>query len=132
MAEGVKYKNKKKSGRLGADGRRLNAQTILLFIQIVFGLVVIIIAGYFFIENRYAIKREMRMVQNRLEIKTINDDLKDVQKRIWVLEDRLNANPSDRTVKEDLRKLESEKDSYVLKKSILLQQTIGTNIESTK
>ncbi len=84
-------------------------------------LVVIIIGGYMFIENRYALRNQLQKIEIRLDMKIIRDDRSQTQDRIWDLEDRIKENPEDITAIEELRKLKEDKKDYVDKLNTLRQ-----------
>lgn len=87
-------------------------------------LVVIIIGGYMFIENRYALRNQLQKIEIRLEMKIISDDRSQTQDRIWDLEDRIKGNPEDITAIEELRKLKEGKKDYEDKLNALRQSII--------
>lgn len=85
------------------------------FIGIIVGIVTllsILFGIYNHFENRYAIKKEidrqMRLLEKRLDIKIKSDYLKEMQKKIWDLEDIIEDNPNDETAKKQLKRLEFE------------------------
>jgi len=84
-------------------------------------LVVIIIGGYMFIENRYALRNQLQKIEIRLEMKIIRDDRSQTQDRIWDLEDRIKENPENITAIEELRKLKEDKKDYADKLNTLRQ-----------
>lgn len=85
--------------------------------------IISIIAAFFtsyqFVDNRYALKKKLILIENRLERKIINDDLTQLQNRIWNLEDRLDERPNDKTLKEEIRLRKCEKDDLDKKLEIL-------------
>ncbi len=76
---------------------------ILTIIGIVFGV-------YFYIENRYALAEELKKTQQRLDYKILTDKFDAIQERIWKIKERSGEKPRDKTIKEELQKLESDKE----------------------
>ena len=77
---------------------------LITLIGLVFGI-------YFYMENRYALAEELNKVKQRLDYKIKADQLKSVQDRIWVIEDRYQSRRMDPTTMEELRKLKESKES---------------------
>jgi hypothetical protein len=82
--------------------------TLLTLIGLVFG-------GYLFFESRYVKAEDLHKLETkfaqldcRLDLKIRNDVIDQTQKRVWDLQDRLEKNPNDTTVKGDLRELEQK------------------------
>jgi len=96
-------------------------RTVLEIIGAIVALVVVIIGGYMFIENRYALRNQLQKIEIRLEMKIIRDDRSQTQDRIWDLEDRIKENPEDITAIEELRKLKEDKKDYADKLNTLRQ-----------
>ncbi len=87
-------------------------------------LVVIIIGGYMFIENRYALRNQLQNIEIRLEMKIISDNRSQTQDRIWDLEDRIKENPENITAIEEVRKLKEDKKDYKDKLNALRQSVM--------
>ena len=98
---------------------------LLQTLATLFGIVVIIIGGYMFIERRYALrekvveieqryapKEEVKRLEIRLDMKILNDYIKQTQSRIWALEERIKIKPDDVTAQEEIRRLKDEKKNY--------------------
>lgn len=64
--------------------------------------------AYFFIENNYAKAEEVQKIEQRLEYKIKSDQRKEIQQRLWQLEDRYEKKSMPETTKEEYRKLQDE------------------------
>lgn len=65
--------------------------------------------AYFYIEGNYAKAEEVQKIEQRLEYKIKSDQGKEIQQRLWLLEDRYERRPMAETTKEEYRKLQEEK-----------------------
>jgi len=81
----------------------------LAFILVVTALLGTFFGAYWWIETRYALSEDLRMVAQRLDYKIASDQLQSIQQRIWQIKDRCGEFPKDMTTKEELRKLEEDK-----------------------
>ena len=68
-------------------------------------------ASYFYVESTYAKGEEVQKIEQRLEYKIKSDQGKEIQQRLWLLEDRYEKKPMAETIKEEYRKLQEEKKS---------------------
>lgn len=85
------------------NGRILSALvSVVTIVGIAFG-------AYFYIEGNYAKAAEVQKIEQRLEYKIKSDQGKEVQQRLWLLEDRYEKKPMAETIKEEYRKLQEEK-----------------------
>jgi predicted adenine nucleotide alpha hydrolase (AANH) superfamily ATPase len=93
-------------------------------VSIITTVVAVCLSGYFFIENNYAsskdfekVKTAIAKVDYRLDIKILEDDLRNYQKRLWQLEREKGKNCDEcqelktdiEIIREKLRRLRSEK-----------------------
>lgn len=76
----------------------------------------IIFGVYFYNEARYASAKDLKetkeytqKVEKRLDHKILNDNLHEIQKRIWILDDKYEKKMPD-TVKEEYRELMEKKE----------------------
>lgn len=98
-------------------------------LQLIIGLLTIIgicFAAWFYIDTHKAdcadvqkVEQKVTQVQTDLEIHKLDNYLKSVQQRIWTIKERHGERPRDRTVNEELQKLEVEKSSTEKKLDIL-------------
>ncbi len=63
---------------------------LLQALATIFGIVVIIVGAYMFIEQRYALKDQLQNIKVRLDMKIISDQILHTQSRIWKLKDRVD------------------------------------------
>ncbi len=85
------------------NGRLLSSLvSVATIVGIAFG-------AYFYIEGNYAKAGEVQKIEQRLEYKIKSDQGKEVQQRLWLLEDRYEKKTMPETIKEEYRKLEVEK-----------------------
>jgi hypothetical protein len=63
-----------------------------------------------YLDNRYAFATEVKKIEQRLDIKILNDQFFNIQERIWRLEDYYEGRVMPITVKDEYRKLINEKD----------------------
>jgi len=75
----------------------------------------VIFTAYFWIDGRYALSQELEKTKARLEYKILSDQFQAISDRIWKIKDRAGEKPKDPTVKEELRQLESDKESVKVK-----------------
>lgn len=92
---------------------------ILTIIGIVFGI-------HRYMENRYALAQEVKQeikkvdqkvekTDQRLDYKILSDQSNEIQKRIWIIEDRYQKKPMEETVKEELNTLKKNSEELKLK-----------------
>lgn len=62
--------------------------------------------AYQYFEHRYASAEDVAQIEQRLDYKIVSDKYYSTQERIWKIHDRCGKNPTDPTVKEQLRTLE--------------------------
>lgn len=74
----------------------------------------------------HAVSEKVQYVENRLDSKILGDKIYHYQQRIWELEDRLEANPSNERDREDLRQLQLQKKKLEEEQRILLQKIVGS------
>ncbi len=96
-------------------------RTVLEIIGAIVALVVVIIGGYMFIENRYALKNQLEKIEIRLEMKIVSDNIHQIQNRVWDIQDRLSENPGDKTAKEEVRELKEKKKNFENELNVLRQ-----------
>ena len=84
--------------------------SIASVISIVFGV-------YFYNEARYASAKDLKeaneytqKIEKRLDQKILNDNLNEIQKRIWMLEDKYDKKQIPDTVKQEYRELKEKKE----------------------
>lgn len=65
--------------------------------------------AYFYIDSNYAKAAEMQKIEQRLDYKIKSDQSKEVQQRIWLLEDRYYHKNMPESTKEEYRELKEEK-----------------------
>lgn len=82
----------------------------------VLALVGMFFAAYFFIDERYALEKELRksnlqieILDKRLQSKIIADSKDQIQNRIWTLEELLEKEPSRINYKNDIKELQMQK-----------------------
>lgn len=75
-----------------------NIVTALTLLGIAFG-------AYFHIDNRYALAKELQLVEMRLDQKITNDEILAIQKIIYQLEDQYQDKHMPESVKDDIRDL---------------------------
>jgi low affinity Fe/Cu permease len=87
----------------------------------VIALVGFLFSAFFFIDNRYASSEDVKQIEQRLDYKITADQMNDMQNRLWTLEDRYghNLERANDIVKQEYRKLKSEKDELSKKLDIL-------------
>ena len=98
-------------------------------ITFIIGLLAIIgtcMGAWFYIDEHKAdcasvekVEQNVKQVQVDLEIHKLDNYLKSIYQRIWTIKERHGEVPRDRTVKEELQKLEVEKQSTEKKLDIL-------------
>ena len=74
------------------------------------GVVSLAFGTYFFFEKRYALAEELVKTNQRLEQKIDQDRLNNIQDRLWRMEDRLQDRKPTELEKEEIRKLQVEKE----------------------
>lgn len=79
----------------------MNLRTIVTLAS----LVGIAFSAYFYIDSRYALARDLQLVEVRLEQKINSDQINNLQRRIWSIEDRYSDVQMPETVAEELREL---------------------------
>jgi hypothetical protein len=81
----------------------------------------ILFSAFFFLDNRYARSENMKQIEQRLDYKIVADQLKDIQIRIWTLEDRYGQNleKTNDIIKQEYRKLKAEKEELSKKLDLL-------------
>lgn len=72
-------------------------------------LIGIVFSIYFYMEKRYALAEDVQKLEQRLDYKITTDQLKDVQNRMWVLEDRYYKKEMSDSTKEEYRRLLEDK-----------------------
>lgn len=84
--------------------------SIASVISIIFGV-------YFYNEARYASAKDLKeakeysqKIEKRLDQKILNDNVNEIQKRIWLLEDKYEKKQMPDTVKEEYRELKEKKE----------------------
>ena len=83
--------------------------SIITIISITFGI-------YFHFEKKFALAEEVRRIEQRLDYKIKADQLRDIQQRLWTIEDRFKGCAMDKTTEEEYRKLQVDKEE--LKRSL--------------
>ncbi len=143
--EGKKLKNTKTVKKKKDGGKRRTSdddkKKMKDFVQtnrffVIMAILSAAFAVYLHFENRYAIKAEinkqMRLVEIRLEIKITEDQLKDTEERMTVLNSRLKKNRSNITAKEGVVSLKSKIKSYDRKLDILYESLLTKKINDPK
>jgi hypothetical protein len=118
-ASNNKTKPKKKGN--GTDEPLKNKPSLLQLLQFIATILVIfgIIFGvYRFIDDRYALKNELKSVEIRLEILEIKINLQDIEDRICYLSLKTKRDPED---EKQIMKLESKRGSLEKEKDFLFQ-----------
>jgi hypothetical protein len=80
--------------------------TILVSLGSILGMA---FGAYFYIETNYAKAAEVAQVEQRLDYKIKSDQSKEIQQRIWQLDDRYEKKAMPEAVKEEYRRIEEEK-----------------------
>ena len=98
-------------------------------IQLIIGMLTIIgvcFGAWFYVDEKKAdcadvqkVEQKVGQMQTDLEVHKLDNYLKSVQQRIWTIKERHGEIPRDRTVKEELQKLEVEKQSAEKKLDVL-------------
>ncbi len=101
-------------------------KNVLQAVGAVLAVVVVILGAYNYIDNRYALKNQLRNIEIRLEIKIKSDDIRQIQDRLWTLEDRL-AEQEDATLREELRTLRQQYTDTQEELKLLRASIIGTS-----
>ncbi len=65
--------------------------------------------AWFYLDDRFAKCEDVKKVEKRLDLKILSDQLMHIQQRIWTIKDRAGEKPKDPTVKEELNRLEIDK-----------------------
>ena len=68
-------------------------------------LIGIAFSAYFYIDNRYALAKELQLVEMRLDQKITNDEILAIQKIIFQMEDKYQDKHMPESVKDDIRGL---------------------------
>lgn len=68
-------------------------------------LIGIVFSAYFYLDSRYALARDLQLVEVRLEQKINSDQINNLQRRIWSIEDRYRGVRMPEIVAEELREL---------------------------
>ena len=71
-------------------------------------LIGIVFSAYFYIDSRYALARDLQLVEQRLEQKITSDKADSLQRRIWLIEDRYRDIYMPDTIAEELRYLKKQ------------------------
>lgn len=74
-------------------------------IMAIASLVGLVFTVYFFNEGRYAYAKDLSSVQQRLEYKIQSDQLNSTRERYWKLEDKLDKQPKNEEVKQEMKEL---------------------------
>ncbi|MCI5208275.1 MAG: hypothetical protein D3910_05665 [Candidatus Electrothrix sp. ATG2] len=85
----------------------------------IISLISIAFASFFYIENKYALKSNLKKIEIKLEMKIISDDSFRIRERIWDLKDRLKEDPDDKTAQEDILILTEERKQLEKKLDLL-------------
>lgn len=72
------------------------------------GLIGSIAGGAYFVDDRYALNVHLAQIDQKLDAKILSDQLYQLKERHWNLEDRIQSNPKDKGLKDDLREIDSE------------------------
>ncbi len=82
-----------------------------------------------FIDTRYAhysdhkaLAQDVKKIEKRLDFKIADDQLKAVQERIWIIKDRCERRGCTETEREDLRMLETQKESLQKKIDLMMRE----------
>lgn len=76
-------------------------------------LVTTVYGGLEWLDSNYASAGDVKAIELRLEQKILSDQLRDVEHRIWTIEERYGAtlgNASNKDTREELKRLKSERD----------------------
>ena len=121
-------KNEESSKIKKTHDEKLNFKSqILSNLQILIALltiIAIIIGTYIYIDNRYALKNQLKRIEIRLELEITQDDLLYSLERSYELEDRLLKKTNVITEKEELRKLKERIKDFEKKRSNLNNKLI--------
>lgn len=85
-------------------------------------LIGIVFSGYFYFESHYALAKDLKKVETRLDYKITSDQLESIQERIWKIEDRFYNKNMPNTVKEEYRNLLEDKEDLKGKLKILKEE----------
>ena len=88
---------------------KLSSNTVLTVLVSVGSILGMAFAAYFYIETNYAKAAVVAQVEQRLDYKIKSDQSKEIQQRIWQLDDRYEEKQMPETVKEEYRKIQEEK-----------------------
>lgn len=80
--------------------------TILVSLGSILGMA---FGAYFYIETNYAKAAVVAQVEQRLDYKIKSDQSKEIQQRIWQLDDRYESKEMPESTKEEYRKIQEEK-----------------------
>jgi len=86
----------------------MNKKEIIGFIGGMLAIVTIVFGAYFYIDKRYALAEEVRQFRQQYDYdKTVNF-LKQTEGRIYVIKERHGEKPINKTIKEELSRLEQD------------------------
>ena len=105
-------------------------------ISAIVGLIGVAFGAYFFVDSRYALAEELKhtketsetrihSLERRLEIKIKGDAIRQIQERVWKLEDRQVNNPADESLKSEIRLLSTEKEALSKELDLMKQADLG-------
>ena len=96
-----------------------NVLSVFILISMLFG-------TWFFIENRFALANDLKLVELRLDSKVEGDKYFKLQERLWQLEDRQEVKPST----DNAREIRELKDQLEMQSEVIKQ--IQKGIEERK
>lgn len=90
----------------------------------ILGVLIAAVSAFFAIDSHYAKAADVKVVQQRLELKIQEDRLDRLQERIWKLEDRYqDFSKAPAPVKEEKRKLDADKVQVNDRIQMLIKET---------
>jgi len=98
--------------RKGMDQKEkgMNPNKIIAALTPIATLVVAIFGLYFWVDGHYVhLTPEFKSLEKRFEVKEKSDYIREINTRIWSLEDELKKNPSNQAAEGELRRLKEDK-----------------------
>ena len=90
-------------------------------------LVTSLYGGLEWADTRYASAGDVRAIELRLEQKILSDQLRDLEHRIWTIEERYGktlGNASNKDAREELKRLRNERDEIVRQLTIIREHAV--------
>ncbi len=75
----------------------------------IFSLLCLLGGGWLRFETKFALADDQRRTQKQLDTHMLNEYIKSLEQRIWVIKERHGEVPRDKTVKEELKDLQEKK-----------------------